>query len=121
MGIITLSIDDELERQVRERISQTRGFSKGALSDVFEEAIRVWLSGRPSNPGREMGSRFRAVLDKKVIAEALTLNELSKKLKESKIDPRDVQILSSAKRDETRRLGMRTFGRREIGKMKKGI
>ena len=110
MGILTLSIDDELERQVRDRISRTSGFSKGALSDVFEEAIRLWLSG-PSNPRREDGHRFRAVRVNRVIAEAPTLKELSKKLKESNIDPRDVQILSSAQRNETRRLGMRIVGR----------
>lgn len=116
MGILTLSIDDELERQVRDRISRTRGFSKGALSDVFEEAIRLWLSGRQSNSGSEMGRRFRAMRDKKVIAEAPTLKELSKKLKGSNIDPRDIQILSSAQSNETRRLGMRTIGKRETDK-----
>ena len=112
MGILTLSIDDELERQVRDRISRTRGFSKGALSDVFEEAIRLWLSGVASSPGREDGHRFKAVRANRMIAEAPTLKELSEKLKESNIDPRDVQILSSAHRNETRRLGMRIVGRR---------
>lgn len=112
MGIITLSIDDELERQVRDRISQMGGFSKGALSNAFEEAIRLWVAGRTYRVASDSGRKFRAVKERRVLAEARTLKELVEELRKSNVDPRDVQILSSTQRTETRRLGMRTVARR---------
>lgn len=116
MGIITISIDDELERQVRNRISAIGGFSKGALSRVFEEALRIWLSRRPIDHMVEPPRRFRAVRGKRVLAEASTLKELANELTKLRIDPRGVLILSSTQVKGARRLGMRTTARHRAGK-----
>jgi len=43
MTIIVVDIDDELNKELRKMIIDKLGNRKGALRDVIEEAIRLWL------------------------------------------------------------------------------
>ncbi|MCY3412063.1 MAG: hypothetical protein INQ03_10570 [Candidatus Heimdallarchaeota archaeon] len=49
MGTIKVVLPDELERNLRAHISQTKGFYKGALSDSIVEAITMWIT-HPAQP-----------------------------------------------------------------------
>ena len=44
MGILTIKIDDELERKLRREIARrSGGYRKGDLKRCVEEAVRLWL------------------------------------------------------------------------------
>jgi len=45
MGVITTSIDDDVEKRLREAISDR----KGAMGDAISEALRGWLEDRRSS------------------------------------------------------------------------
>jgi site-specific recombinase XerC len=44
MGILTISIDDEVERKFRDRVRQVSGERKGALGKAATEAISRWVT-----------------------------------------------------------------------------
>ena len=44
MGVITVKIDDELEKRLRKTVIDVYGSKKGALGKVIEEAIKLWLN-----------------------------------------------------------------------------
>ncbi len=44
MGVITVKIDDKLEKRLRKVIIDIYGSKKGILGKVIEEAIELWLS-----------------------------------------------------------------------------
>lgn len=43
MAKITISIDDDLEKQVRVRVAE-KGGKKGDLSKAIEAGVRLWLN-----------------------------------------------------------------------------
>ena len=43
MGRITLTLDDELDKRLRQTVSETLGFKKGNLQVAIEEAIEAWI------------------------------------------------------------------------------
>jgi len=43
MGIITVSIDDEVERLLRAKVQERFGKGKGKLGKAITEAIKMWL------------------------------------------------------------------------------
>jgi len=43
MGRITLTLDDELDKRLRQTVSETLGFKKGNLQVAIEEALEQWI------------------------------------------------------------------------------
>ena len=44
MGIITVKLEDDLEKKMRKEISKRSGsYRKGDMKKCIEEAIRLWL------------------------------------------------------------------------------
>lgn len=105
MGIITLRIDDELERKLRLKAAD-KGLVRGNLSKSVEKAIEAWLRSESPAPGK--GLTFTAHEGGKEVAREPSLKELSAKLKSKGIDPRQVQIHSSHPPEPVVRLGLRT-------------
>jgi len=107
MGVITLKIDDKIERQLRQRAGELHGASKGAISKSVEEAILGWLS-QPRGPKKSPERIFTAILDGKKIAEERDLGLLADDLKEKGIDARAVEIRMTPPPPRELRLGLRT-------------
>ena|SRR5487761_276689 len=108
MGVITLKIDNELEAKFRRRIGRLRGAARGAISQSVEDAIRMWLSARAEQENQDTKRFYVARQNDKKVAEANSLDALSGKLKEMRIDPRDVSIESEPPTPTTRKMGLRT-------------
>ena len=79
MGIITIVISDELEKEIRRLISMGKVAKKGALSKLIEDAL--WAYIRPKLYSNQRV--FVALKDNKVVAEASSLRELAEKEKRS--------------------------------------
>ena len=43
MGRITITLDDALDKKLRETVSQTIGFKKGNLQIAIEQALEAWI------------------------------------------------------------------------------
>jgi len=43
MGRITLTLNDELDKRLRQTVSETLGFKKGNLQVAIEEALESWI------------------------------------------------------------------------------
>ena len=43
MGIITISMKDEVEKELRQTVKYEHGDSKGALGKAIEEAVNRWI------------------------------------------------------------------------------
>jgi len=43
MGRITITLNDDLDKKLRETISNTLGFKKGNLQVAIEEALEQWI------------------------------------------------------------------------------
>ncbi len=76
MGTITISLDDDIERKLREIARVKFGGSKGAISKVIESALRNYFSQLEADV-----TIFRAYKDGKMIAEAKSLDELARILR----------------------------------------
>jgi hypothetical protein len=100
MGIITLKIDDELERRLRRRVGE-RGAARGALSKGVEEALARWLGER-----REEERTFIALKDGEKLDEDSSLDGLAEKLRTRGVDPREVVIESVPPPPPTVRMGL---------------
>lgn len=44
MGVITVKIDDEVEKRFRKAVIDVYGSKRGVLGKAIEEAIKLWLS-----------------------------------------------------------------------------
>jgi len=44
MGKITVNLNDDLERELREILAKKYGVKKGALGAAVNEAIRMWIA-----------------------------------------------------------------------------
>jgi len=104
MGVITLKLSDEVERKLRRRAAEVKGARRGALAESVEEAVMVWLEKSETPVER----RYVAMQKERRIAEEPSLNQLSKALAKIGIDPRTVLIEEIPRRDEERRMGLRT-------------
>jgi len=90
MGTLTIVLSEEVERRLRDTIRKLYGSSKGSLSRVIEDALKIYLSSL------ERGKRsFRAYKGDILVGEAESLDELAAMLKEKKIDVRGLKIVSS--------------------------
>lgn len=90
MGTLTISLSDEVEKKLREVVKNMYDSSKGAISRVIEDALRSYFSTL-----HRKTVYFRAYKDDNLVAQATSLDELAEILREKKVDPRDVRIIST--------------------------
>lgn len=107
MGVITLKLDDVLERKLRERASHLYGLARGSLSKAVEDALAMWLQASASQTQKTAPARCVALRGRRTILEASSLEELAKGLKKAGVDPRDVEIRSSEPVPVVEKLGLR--------------
>ena len=111
MGVVTLKLDDTIERRLRQKAAQLYGLTRGALSRAVEDALTSWLRSAPPIDGARV--RYFAFLHGKSVLEAPSLRELAKGLKKAEIDPRDVEIRSAPPSPRVEKLGLRLGHRTE--------
>ncbi len=46
MGRITITLNDELDKKLRETVAETIGFKKGNLQVAIEEALDAWIKAK---------------------------------------------------------------------------
>ncbi len=94
MGIITVSLDDDIEKKLRDFVKRMHGSRKGGISKVIERALENYfaLIDKPINSGK---ISFKALKDDTIVAEANTLDELASVLRKKGIEPRGLRIVSS--------------------------
>ena len=101
---VTISLSEDTVRRLRRTIRDRYGSRRGALSGLMEEAL-VEALDRLDAPREQ--ERFRAVRGTALVAEANDLDELAGRLKQLKVDPRAVRILSSRYLSPIARAGLR--------------
>ncbi len=106
MGVITLTIDDDLESRFRRKVSRMFGAGRGTLGKAVEESIRLWLEAPPEKRGEKIV--YWAELDGKKVAEDTSLVGLADGLHKIGLDPRDVILRSSEPQPKERHLGFPT-------------
>jgi len=111
MGVITLKLDDALEKKLRESASRVYGLARGSLSRAVEDALTMWLQSDASRPHRAVATKYKAFRGRAVVVEAQSLTELARGLKELGINPRDVEVRSSEPVPAVEKLGLRVAGR----------
>jgi len=107
LGVITLKLDDTVERRLREKAAHLYGLTRGSLSRAVEDALTAWLRSGSSLVQQETRVRYFAFRGGKTLLEAPSLKELAKGLKKAGIDPRDIEIRSSAQTPSVEKLGLR--------------
>ena len=90
MGTITISLDNDIKKELRETARKLHGSNKGAISKVIEDALKNYFSSL-----KRENKLFRAYKDDKLIAEAESLDKLAETLHKKGVDPRTVKIISS--------------------------
>lgn len=105
MGVITLKIDDELERELRRRAGKVHGAAKGAISQSVEEALKVWLA-LPTSAAETR--TFVGYNEGKRIAEATDLKTLAGELRAKGVDPRRAEIRTEPSDPTVTKMGLRT-------------
>ena len=94
MGTLTISLDNEVEKKLREVATRLYGSRRGALSNVIESALKNYFT-LLEKVGSSGEVSFKALKGDMVVAEADTLDELAKILKEKGFEPRGLRIVSS--------------------------
>jgi hypothetical protein len=102
---LTVSMSAETVGKLRRAIRERYGSRRGALSGLVEEAVLQALA-RLETPTRT--ERFRALKGDSVVAEADSLKQLASRLKNLKLDPRSVRIISSVHLAPVARAGFRS-------------
>ncbi|MFW6128561.1 MAG: hypothetical protein ACOC6M_05205 [Halobacteriota archaeon] len=102
MGTLTIVLDDEVEKELRKAVSELYGSSKGSLSRIIEDALRNYL-----HSAKEEKKCYRAYKEDKMVAEAESVDELAKILKEKGLDPRGLRITSCEEVKRVARTGYR--------------
>lgn len=107
MGNLTIVLKDDVEEELRRISAELYGSRRGSLSACIEDALKHWMLEvkRKSIQARE--ERYIASKDGKEVARADSLGELGKMLREMKLDPRTVEIVSTTPPEETARAGLR--------------
>jgi len=62
MGILTISIDDDVEKKFRDRVRQVSGERKGALGKAATEAISRWVTEQTQ---QEIAQKALALMEQK--------------------------------------------------------
>jgi len=89
MGTLTIVLSDDLEEELRRVIREMYG-EKGNLSKFIEDAIRNYIH---SLKKREVV--YRAYKGDELVAEAKSLEELVKSLRDKGIDVRGLRVIRS--------------------------
>jgi len=92
MGILTISINDKIEKALRETAYKIYGAKKGSLSRALEEAITLWVNLKSKKITQKR--RFYAKKGDTIVAKATSLQELAGKLTKLNISLHDVLIFS---------------------------
>lgn len=58
MGRITITLDNDLDKKLRQTVALTLGFKKGNLQIAVEEALKEWIKGQAH--AREFLKEMRA-------------------------------------------------------------
>jgi plasmid stability protein len=111
MGVITLKLDDTLERKLRARAARVYGLARGSLSRAVEDAVTIWLQSDSSDPEKTPAAGYKAFRGRTVVLEARSLAELAKGLRKLGINPRNVEIRSKEPVPAVEKLGLRLTGR----------
>ncbi|MEM3404124.1 MAG: hypothetical protein QXJ17_06295 [Nitrososphaeria archaeon] len=93
MGTLTISLDDDIEKRLRELVRRMHGSRKGGLSKVIESALENYFAS--VNRSINSGEIFKALKEDEVVAEANTLDELASILRKKRIEVRGLRIVSS--------------------------
>jgi len=94
MGTITISLDDNIEKKLRDLVKRMHGSRKGGLSKVIESALENYFASVDS-PIKSGEASFKALKEGAVVAEANTLEDLASILRKIGIEPRGIRIISS--------------------------
>lgn len=110
MGILTISISDEIEKVLRKMAYTVYGAKKGSISKALEEAITMWVHIKEKTMTKNR--RFYAKRGKEILVEATSLQELALKLKELKVSLHDVLIFSDEEEPgKERKMGLKIVAR----------
>jgi hypothetical protein len=106
LGTLTISLDDEVEKKLREVALRLHGARKGSLSNVIESALKNYfnLLDKAVGSGEVL---FKAFKGDALVAEAHTLDELAEVLKKKGVEPRGLRIVSSKPIGSSARAGYR--------------
>jgi hypothetical protein len=58
MGVVTLSVDDDVEEEFRAAVEETSSKKKGALGEAATEAMRLWIRKKRQKTIAEQGLRL---------------------------------------------------------------
>ncbi len=105
MPTLTIVLPETLAERLRMTVRERHGGKKGAMSRIISEALEAYLSRTQPSTQVERFQAFRA--DKKV-AEASSLPDLARQLREKEISPRSLRIISTRKLAPVARAGYRT-------------
>ena len=61
MGIMTISIKDEVEKEFRESVRKKMGENKGVLGKAVEEAMKKWVYDEEQ---KKIAAELKAMMDK---------------------------------------------------------
>ena len=101
---LTISLSDETVRRLRKAVRDRYAGKKGSLSGLIEESLREKLDAF------DIPQTFKAMKGARLVAEAVDLDTLGRKLEEMNVDPRSVRIISSKKLAPIVRTGLRGRG-----------
>jgi Arc/MetJ-type ribon-helix-helix transcriptional regulator len=101
---VTISLPEEVVRNLRRTVKERYGGRKGALSGLIREALEEHMS---SLEGFRPAARFKALEGDRQVAEAGSLDELASRLREDAVDPRAVRIVSTTPLRQVVRAGLR--------------
>ncbi len=90
MGTLTITLSDDVENELRRVVREVYGTEKENLSKFIEDAIRNYIHSL-----RNEEIIYRAYRDDILVAEAKSLEELARLLREKGIDVRGLRITRS--------------------------
>ena len=90
MGTLTIVLSDEVEEELRKVVREMYGAEKGNLSKFVEDAIRNYI-----HSVKKGEIVYRAYKGDKLVAEAKSLEELAKLLREKGVEIRGLRVIRS--------------------------
>ncbi len=105
MPTLTIVLSETLAQRLRRTVRELYGGKKGAMSQIISEALNAHLNR--TQPSTQI-EHFQAYKADKKIAEASSLPDLAKQLREKEISPRSLRIISTRKLAPLAKAGYRT-------------